>query len=124
MHAHLMVSSCTQTHILHPSTHGCYFLTSFLIDHSPVKDTVITDDRWGHGDLCVNGGYYICHDHYNPGVLPHQETFIVCIGVLQKHKWEDADTIDKSSWGYQRDISIQGYHTTEDLVHLLVTVVR
>ena len=58
------------------------------------------------------------------GVLLHQETFIVCIGVLQKYKWEDADTIDKSSWGYQRDISIQGYHTTEDLVHLLVTVVR
>jgi len=38
-------------------------------DHSPVKDTVVVNDRWGSGDRCKNGGYFTCHDHYNPGVL-------------------------------------------------------
>ena len=36
--------------------------------HSPVKDYVVVNDRWGHGDLCKNGGYFTCHDHYNPGM--------------------------------------------------------
>ena len=35
---------------------------------SPVKDYVVVNDRWGHGDLCKNGGYFTCRDHYNPGV--------------------------------------------------------
>ena len=34
---------------------------------SPVKDTVVVNDRWGSGDSCKNGGYFTCHDRYNPG---------------------------------------------------------
>uniref|UniRef100_A0A914E2J3 Saposin B-type domain-containing protein n=1 Tax=Acrobeloides nanus TaxID=290746 RepID=A0A914E2J3_9BILA len=33
---------------------------------SPVKDTVVTNDRWGMGTNCVHGGYFTCHDAYNP----------------------------------------------------------
>jgi len=36
---------------------------------SPVKDTVVTNDRWGTGAACHHGGYYTCHDHYNPGTV-------------------------------------------------------
>ena len=36
---------------------------------SPVKDTVVVNDRWGSGDSCKNGGYFTCHDRYNPGKL-------------------------------------------------------
>ena len=36
--------------------------------HSPVKDTVVTNDRWGSGMACHHGGYYTCHDRYNPGL--------------------------------------------------------
>ena len=35
--------------------------------YSPVKDTVVVNDRWGRGDSCKNGGYFTCHDRYNPG---------------------------------------------------------
>ena len=35
---------------------------------SPVKDTVVINDRWcNNGCLCHHGGVYTCHDHYNPG---------------------------------------------------------
>ena len=37
--------------------------------HSPVKDTVVTNDRWGAGTTCRHGGYFTCHDRYNPGKL-------------------------------------------------------
>ena len=40
---------------------------SFTIDFSPVKDIVVTNDRWGSGTPCHHGGYYTCHDRYNPG---------------------------------------------------------
>lgn len=44
--------------------------------------------------------------------------------MLQKFKWEDATTIQKGTWGYQRNTDINGYYTTDELVDLLVTVVR
>jgi hypothetical protein len=34
---------------------------------SPVKDTVVTNDRWGDGTACKHGGYYTCSDRYDPG---------------------------------------------------------
>ena len=34
---------------------------------SPVKDTVVVNDRWGKGIMCHHGDYYTCHDRYNPG---------------------------------------------------------
>jgi len=107
--------------------------------YSPVKDYVVVNDRWGHGDLCKNGGYFTCHDHYNPGVNVLMYKLLSCfdgkvtnvllymyciVGVLQKFKWEDATTIQKGSWGYQRNTDINGYFTTDQLIDLLVTVVR
>ena len=38
-----------------------------LSAHSPVKDTVVTNDRWGKGIMCHHGGFLTCHDKYNPG---------------------------------------------------------
>ena len=34
---------------------------------SPVKDTVVVNDRWGAGDMCHHGGVFTCADRYNPG---------------------------------------------------------
>ena len=34
---------------------------------SPVKDTVVTNDRWGSGVMCHHGGFLTCSDRYNPG---------------------------------------------------------
>ena len=38
--------------------------------YSPVKETVVTNDRWGNNDiLCKHGDFYTCDDKYNPGKL-------------------------------------------------------
>ena len=55
---------------------------AWLYSDSPVRETVVTNDRWGVGVLCKHGDFYTCSDRYNPG-------------VLQSHKWENAMTIDK-----------------------------
>ena len=35
---------------------------------SPVKDTIVTNDRWcSSGCRCHHGGVYTCKDRYNPG---------------------------------------------------------
>ena len=40
----------------------------FFFSHSPVKDTVVVNDRWGAGCMCHHGGSYTCSDRYNPGI--------------------------------------------------------
>ena len=43
-------------------------MNSHFVHCSPIKDYVVVNDRWGHGDICKNGGYFTCRDHYNPGM--------------------------------------------------------
>ena len=50
---------------------------NLLLHYSPVKDTVVVNDRWGKGDQCKHGGYFTCHDRFNPGQLLH--VYKVCI---------------------------------------------
>lgn len=41
----------------------------------------IVNDRWGGDASCKHGGFYTCHDRYNPGyLLPHkwENCFTVC----------------------------------------------
>lgn len=42
---------------------------AWLFNDSPVKDTVVVNDRWGQGDMCKHGSFYTCSDRYNPGQL-------------------------------------------------------
>lgn len=42
---------------------------SWLYNDSPVKDTVVSNDRWGSGVPCHHGDVYTCTDHYNPGMF-------------------------------------------------------
>uniref|UniRef100_A0A8D0GGJ7 Alpha-L-fucosidase n=1 Tax=Sphenodon punctatus TaxID=8508 RepID=A0A8D0GGJ7_SPHPU len=83
---------------------------AWLYNDSPVRDTVVTNDRWGAGRICKHGGYYTCSDRYNPGhLLPH--------------KWENCMTIDKGSWGYRRNAQLSDYLKIEELVTQLVKTV-
>lgn len=34
---------------------------------SPVKDSVVVNDRWGSDCSCKHGGFLACHDKFNPG---------------------------------------------------------
>ncbi|VDD96504.1 unnamed protein product, partial [Enterobius vermicularis] len=40
---------------------------AWLYNKSPVKDTVVVNDRWGAGDAGVHGGFLTYSDHYDPG---------------------------------------------------------
>eukprot|EP01097_Dermamoeba_algensis_P005925 TRINITY_DN372_c0_g1_i1.p1 TRINITY_DN372_c0_g1~~TRINITY_DN372_c0_g1_i1.p1 ORF type:complete len:252 (-),score=53.16 TRINITY_DN372_c0_g1_i1:27-782(-) len=83
---------------------------AWLFNDSPVKDTVVVNDRWGSGINCHHGSYYTCTDRYNPG-------------VLNPHKWENCFTIDSSSWGYNKLSHIEDYLTIEQLISELVSTV-
>ncbi|KAG8013150.1 Plasma alpha-L-fucosidase [Nibea albiflora] len=83
---------------------------AWLYNESPVRDTVVTNDRWGYGSICKHGGYYTCADRYQPG-------------HLLNHKWENCMTIDKKSWAYRRNAPLSDYMTIEELVTSLVETV-
>lgn len=40
---------------------------SWLYNESPVKDTIVVNDRWGVNISCHHGDFYTCDDRYNPG---------------------------------------------------------
>ncbi|XP_023344127.1 alpha-L-fucosidase [Eurytemora carolleeae] len=83
---------------------------AWLYNDSPVKDTVVANDRWGRDILCKHGDFYTCTDRYNPG-------------VLQKHKWENAMTIDRKSWGYRRNMNLEDILTMEELTETLAMTI-
>lgn len=83
---------------------------AWLFNDSPVKDTVLTNDRWGAGTSCLHGSFYSCSDRYNPG-------------VLQPHKWENAMTLDSASWGYRRNAPLSDYLTIHDLITTLTQTI-
>ncbi|OQV17344.1 Alpha-L-fucosidase [Hypsibius exemplaris] len=83
---------------------------AWLYNESPVKDTVVTNDRWGAGIMCHHGGYLTCTDKYNPG-------------VLQPKKWENCMTMDAIAWGYRRNISNADVLSINELVATLAATV-
>jgi len=83
---------------------------SWLYNESPVKDTIVTNDRWGSGIPCKHGGFFTCTDRYNPG-------------VLQAHKWENAMTVDRESWGHRRNMQLQDVLSMDELIETLVKTV-
>ncbi|XP_012245713.2 alpha-L-fucosidase [Bombus impatiens] len=83
---------------------------AWLYNESPVKDTVVVNDRWGQNIPCHHGDFYTCSDRYNPG-------------VLLPHKWENCMTIDRKSWGFRRNAVLSEYLTLSELVkELAITV--
>ncbi len=50
---------------------------------SPVKDTVVTNDRWcNNGCMCHHGGVYTCSDHYNPGTFQVYPLMLILIDYV------------------------------------------
>ena len=48
------------------------------MNFSPVKDTVVTNDRWGKSVRCKHGGFLGCSDRYNPGKRCKHGGFLGC----------------------------------------------
>ena len=42
-------------------------LTDAVFVCSPVKDSVVVNDRWGNNTRCKHGGFWNCQDHFDPG---------------------------------------------------------
>ncbi|XP_060800381.1 tissue alpha-L-fucosidase [Amyelois transitella] len=85
-------------------------LLSWIYNDSPVKNEIVVNDRWGKGTACKHGDFYNCEDRYNPG-------------HLMSHKWENAFTIDKKSWGYRRDMNLEDVMTIRELIKQVVSTV-
>ena len=49
---------------------------------------------------------------------------LLLTGKLLGHKWEDAMTVDKNSWGYRRNTVLSDFLTMDDLTSILASVVR
>ena len=48
----------------------------------------------------------------------------IALGIKQNHKFENAMTLDKYSWGFRRDAQLNDYLTTQELISTLVQTVR
>jgi len=83
---------------------------AWLYNESPVRKTIVTNDRWGQDTACKHGDFYTCADRYNPG-------------VLQAHKWENCFTIDKYSWGHRGNAKFEDYLTAQEMIKEIVTTV-
>ncbi|XP_005097744.3 alpha-L-fucosidase [Aplysia californica] len=83
---------------------------AWLYNDSPVQSSVVTNDRWGQGVMCHHGGFFTCQDRYNP----HH---------LIKHKWENAMTIDRQSWGFRRRANVADILSIEELLEELITTI-
>lgn len=83
---------------------------AWLYNDSPVKNKVVTNDRWGAGVSCKHGDFYTCSDRYNPG-------------TLQKHKFENAFTIDRLSWGQENQVTLADFLTIEEIISEIVVTV-
>ena len=44
-------------------------------------------------------------------------------GVIQTHKWENAMTLDKNSWGFNRHSNLDEYLTTNELIETLAETI-
>ena len=102
---------------------------------SPVKDTVVVNDRWGSDSRNKHGGVFTGSDRFHPGkdnnsfISPlskdlYGNWFCWRLGTLQPHKWENAMTADRHSWGYRREAKIQDMLSMDELISLLVSTVR
>lgn len=47
-------------------------------DYSPIKDTVVVNDRWGRGCRCQHGGVFTGRDRYNPGKSKYFFLLVIC----------------------------------------------
>ncbi len=83
---------------------------SWLYNESPVKNSVVVNDRWGKETRSKHGGIYtteydLVHDSKNTGEIAHP--------------WEECRGIG-TSFGYNRIEDLDNYMTSKALIDLLV----
>ena len=74
-----------------------------MIFSSPVKDIVVTNDRWGKETMCKKGGILTCMDRYNPS----KENYLFCSPVKDI-------VVTNDRWGKETTCKNGGFLTCED----------
>jgi len=87
---------------------------AWLYNESPVRESVVVNDRWGKETRSLHGGFYTTE--YS---LVHNDAIS---DEAARHKWEECRGIG-GSFGFNRMENLDDYSTSEDLIHLLVNVV-
>lgn len=84
---------------------------SWLYNESPVKESVVVNDRWGKETRSKHGGYYTTE--YD---ILHNED-----ARTRKfdHPWEECRAIG-GSFGYNRNESLKDYETSDAVIHKLI----
>jgi alpha-L-fucosidase len=83
---------------------------AWLYNESPVKETVVVNDRWGKETRSLHGGVYTTeYDLVHEGKIDSKIS----------HPWEECRGIGHS-FGYNRNEQLEDYSTSEELVHLLI----
>jgi alpha-L-fucosidase len=83
-------------------------LLAWLFNESPVKDAVVINDRWGKETRHKHGGYYTTE--YTAGLAGGE------------HAWEESRGMGHS-YGYNRRESLTDYHTSRELLLMLIDIV-
>lgn len=84
---------------------------AWLYNESPVKETVVVNDRWGKETRSKHGGYYTTE--YD---LVHNDKGI---GDKATHPWEESRGIG-TSYGYNQFETTAHYFSSKQLVDLLI----
>lgn len=82
------------------------FLT-WLYNESPVKESVVVNDRWGSGMRQKHGGYYTTEYE---------------VGKTFNKPWEECRGMGYS-FGYNRNEDIEDYNSAQSLIYLLLDIV-
>jgi alpha-L-fucosidase len=83
-------------------------LLAWLFNESPVKDNVVINDRWGKDTRHKHGGYWTTE--YTPGM------------AAMDHPWEESRGMGYS-YGYNRAERLEDYHSSRELLIMLVDLV-
>jgi alpha-L-fucosidase len=83
-------------------------LLAWLFNDSPVKDSVVVDDRWGSDTRHKHGGYWTTE--YTAGMSGTD------------HPWEESRGMGVS-YGYNRAEDLNVYHSSRELVIILIDTV-
>jgi len=83
-------------------------LLAWLVNESPVKDSVVINDRWGKDCRHKHGGYYTTE--YTAGL------------ASGAHPWEESRGMGHS-YGYSRTESLSDYRSAREMVLMLIDIV-
>lgn len=87
---------------------------AWLYNDSPVKNSIVVNDRWGKGTRSKHGGIFTTeYDLVHEG--NSKETKF-------EHPWEECRGIG-GSFGYNRNENLANYETSKSLVHILINKV-